>query len=266
MDIRQELKEKNSYCFNDLVEIMKILRGRDGCPWDIEQTHKSIRNNFIEETYEFIEGVDNDDYTLMCEELGDCMLQIVFHAQIADESKKFDINDVIDGVCKKLILRHPHIFGNIKVNNASEVLNNWDEIKKVEKNQKSLSDKMQHISKTLPSLIRAQKLGKAAAKVGFDFDNALDALNKIGEETIELKQEIENNDKEKAKEELGDLLFSVVNTARLLDIDAEEALYKSNEKFLNRFCKLEQYVCAQNQKISQLSIEKMNEIWDIIKK
>lgn len=266
MDNRQILKQKSSYTFDDLVEIMRILRGDDGCPWDKEQTHKSIRNSFIEETYEFIEGVDNDDYTLMCEELGDCMLQIVFHAQMANENSKFNINDVIDGICKKMILRHPHIFADTVVNSSSQVLENWDEIKKVEKNQKTVSEKMQHISKALPSLIRAQKLGKCAAKVGFDFKDPLEALEKIVEETSELKDEIALQNKEKIKEEMGDLLFAAVNTSRLLDVDAEQALYDANDKFLQRFTKVEKFAQSKGQTLNLLTVSEMNEIWDIIKK
>ncbi len=266
MDKVSELKNKQSYCFEDLVEIIKILRSENGCPWDREQDHKSIRNSFIEETYEFIEGVDNDDYTLMCEELGDVLLQIVFHSQIADESDKFNISNVIDGICKKMILRHPHIFSETVVNSSQEVLENWDKIKKKEKNQKTVSEKMEQTSKALPALIRAMKLGKCAAKVGFDFEDAEQALIKVEEEIKELREEMKNGTYESKCEEMGDLLFSVVNTSRLMDINPEEALYNANEKFCKRFQRLEQYAMSKGDNLAQISMSEMDKIWDIIKR
>lgn len=207
----QALKQKSSYTLTDLREIMEILRSPGGCPWDIEQDHKSIRRNLIEETYEVIEAIDTDNKALMCEELGDLVLQVVFHARIAEEAGRFNLDDVADGICKKLILRHPHIFADVKADTAEEVLNNWDKIKVVEKHQKSDREVLDSVSHSLPALIRADKLASKAAKLGYDVpeNEILGTLNS------------NNIDAEKF---IGDLLFSVVAHAKELGVDAEKAL------------------------------------------
>ena len=261
----KDLLEKDRYSFEDLQSIMKILRSENGCPWDKEQNFKSIRNNIIEEVYEFVEGVDTDNKELMCEELGDVLLQIVFHAEMAREENSFTINEVCDGICKKLILRHPHIFADTVVSGSGDVLKNWDSIKMVEKGQKNVSDQMSHISKALPSLIRSSKIGQKAAKVGFDFSDAKEALVKVKEELSEVEVELEKNDEKATFEEFGDLLFSVVNAARLAGINAEEALYFANEKFLNRFSKLENEIEVSGKNFSELSLTEMDQIWNRIK-
>ncbi len=231
---------KNNYNIDDFLHIMKLLRSPGGCPWDIEQTHKSIRKNLIEETYEVIEAIDKDDKALMCEELGDLLMQIIFHTQMEEENGTFTFDDVCDGICKKLIVRHPHVFGDVTVSDSGEVLKNWDEIKQKTKGQKSAGDSMLSVPRELPALMRAQKLQQKAAKVGFDWDEISGALQKVNEETEELRAAVESGDESNQLEELGDLLFSVVNVSRFLKFDSEEALTFASDKFLNRFLKLEQ--------------------------
>lgn len=262
----EEILKKDKHDFNSLVEIMKILRSPGGCPWDREQDHKSIRKNLLEETYEAAEAIDNDDSTLLCEELGDVMLQVVFHSQISEEEGSFDINDVINGVCTKLIVRHPHIFSNVKADTSEEVLNNWDKIKKFQKGNKSTSEAMASVSKALPALVRGDKLQQKAAKVGFDFDGPSDAMKKVYEEFEEVKAALEISNKENLTEEIGDLLFSVVNVARLLGIDSEEAMTRANEKFYSRFKKTEEMAMVSGVEMRKENIDSLNEIWEKIKK
>lgn len=264
----KELLTKDKYNFNDLREIMEILRGENGCPWDREQTHKSIRNNFIEETYEFIEGVDKDDAEIMKEELGDVLLQVVFHARMSEENGGFNIDDVADGICKKLIYRHPHIFSDTSVKNSDEVLKNWEELKKKEKGQKSASDSLKSVSKALPALVRASKIQAKAAKVGFDYGNAADALVKVREEADEVSCELEkfaSSVPANIEEEIGDLLFAVVNVARLAGINSEQALYNANDKFERRFTKVEEEAVKQGKKLENMTLEEMDSIWDAVK-
>lgn len=227
---KQQLLEKEKYSFEDLEEIMRILRAPDGCPWDGEQTHKTIRNNFIEETYEAVEGIDKNDSHILCEELGDVMLQVVFHAQIAEAENEFTTEDVITGVCKKLILRHPHIFGNVVVADSAEVLKNWDEIKKKEKGQKTAADVVASVSSALPALMRAQKLQSKAVKndmINLDkkqlCETLLDSAKALSEQVLQAETDVEAL--------LGKLLFSVCGIAALEKVDAENALYNQNEQF-----------------------------------
>lgn len=179
--------EKENYNFNDLVEIVKILRAPDGCPWDREQTHKSIRSNFIEETYEAVEAIDTDDLDLLKEELGDVLLQVALHAEIESEQGTFDINDVCDGICKKLIIRHPHVFGDVNADTTEKVLKNWDAIKMKTKSQKTQTQAILSVSKALPSLMRSTKIQQKAAKVGFDWENVNGALDKLLKNAKSLK-------------------------------------------------------------------------------
>ncbi len=252
--------KKERYGFDDLVGIMKLLRSENGCPWDLGQTHESIRRNFLEEAYEAVEAIDDHDSAHLCEELGDVMLQVVFHAQIEKDAGGFDISDVTDGICRKLILRHPHIFGDVNVKDADEVLRNWDEIKKVEKGQKSHSDTLSAVAKSLPALIRAEKIQHKAAKAGFDWPDIKGALSKLSEETTELLEAVEGHGD--AKDELGDVLFSAVNVARFLDADPEEALMQACEKFIRRFRHVEERVFMDGKKLEELSLDKMDKLWD----
>ena len=256
---------KNNYNIDDFLRIMKLLRSPGGCPWDIEQTHKSIRKNLIEETYEVIEAIDKDDTTLLCEELGDLLMQIIFHTQMEEEKGTFTFDDVCDGICKKLIVRHPHVFGDVTVNDSGEVLKNWDEIKRKTKGQKTTGESMQSVPRKLPALMRAQKLQQKAAKVGFDWDDISGAIEKIGEETNELKSAVENNDAENQIEELGDLLFSVVNVSRFIKCDSEEALTFASDKFLNRFIKVEQLAAERGIDMKSSSLEELDRLWDEVK-
>ena len=225
------LLSKDTFSFDDLCILVSVLRSEDGCPWDREQTNKSIRNCFIDETYEFIEGLDNDDNKLMCEELGDVLLQIVFHADMKNDDSTFNINDVIDGICKKMILRHPHVFGDITVENSGQVLANWEVIKNDEKQRKTPYEQLDSVSKSLPSLMRARKLLSKAEKCGLresrDFDDIIDSMQNSLER-------LKNN---RNSEDLGRLLFDACDISRKLDVESEEILYIENEKFLNNFCK-----------------------------
>ena len=227
---------------NDLLKIMAQLRDpNDGCPWDIEQTFDSIAPCTIEEAYEVREAIANQDYKGLKDELGDLLLQVVFHSQIADESKIFNFDEVVDGICKKMIDRHPHVFGNAKIDTADEQLNSWEDIKAEERANKLNMDSnslsaLDGVSVAYPALIRAEKLQKRAARVGFDWKETEPVLNKLDEEICELKEALNNDfDKDQLEEELGDILFSCVNIARHLKLDAETALHKANRKFTKRF-------------------------------
>lgn len=260
------LLKKESYTVDDLREILEILRSENGCPWDRAQTHRSIRSELLEETYEAAEGIDKGDNAILCEELGDVLLQVVFHARIAEEEGAFDLNDVADGICKKMILRHPHVFGNVLADTTDQVLKNWDEIKKVEKHQVGATDTLRGVSIALPSLMRAQKLAKKAAKVGFTYADTAQAFEKIDEETAELRAALDAKDPSAIAEEFGDLLFAVANTARLAGVDAEQALTDANEKFLSRFEKLEQASLAEGKELCEQDVNKMLLLWKNAKK
>lgn len=254
---------KEYYKFEDLVDIVEILRSENGCPWDREQTHESIRQNFIEEVYEAIEAIDTNDMPLLREELGDVLLQIVLHAQMERELGTFDMDAVCDEICKKLIVRHPHVFGDVVAETTNEVLSNWDAIKKETKGQKTQSEVLTSVAMSLPSLMRAQKVQKRASKVGFDWPDAMGAFEKIAEETEELKEAIvcESNQ----EEELGDLLFAVVNVARHIHVDAERALEKATEKFIARFTLVENEVRSMGREMTDLSLEELDAVWDRVK-
>ena len=219
---------KEKYGFRDLVEITKILRSDDGCPWDREQTHKSIRMNFIEETYEACEAIDNEDTELLLEELGDVLAQVVFHAELESETGSFDIDDVADGVCKKFILRHPHVFGDVTANTSDEVLNNWDDIKRKEKSHNTHFSAMDSVARSLPSLMRAEKLQSKAKKAGLP-------QKSISELSDSIKTELSFGE----NMNIGNILMNVVGIARILKVNPEEALDSRNEKFLAEFKKLE---------------------------
>ncbi len=261
MTVKELLDKKGGYTFYDLVEIMKILRGEGGCPWDREQTHMSIRKNLIEETYEVVEAIDNDDPVLMCEELGDLILQAVFHAQMSAEEGRFDINDVCNGICEKLIVRHPHIFSDVVADTSDEVLKNWDAIKQQTKHQKTVTEKLNAIPPSLPALMRACKAGEKAAKVGFDFPTAGDAMKKVYEEA----HEVETADSDAVSEEIGDLLFAAVNVARKHCVDPEEALYRATDKFIGRFSAVEKAVSDSGRRMEELSMAELDGIWDGVK-
>lgn len=269
MEMEKSLKIKEKYRLDDLVEIMRILRAPDGCPWDREQTHRSIRKNLIEEAYEVCEGIDNDDDAILCEELGDLLLQVVFHARIAEEDDRFNIDDVADGICKKLIRRHPHIFADAKAETSAQVLDTWDQVKKAEKALKgesaSASGIMKHIFRGMPALMRAQKVQSRAAKVGFDWDTAQQAAAKLYEESDELFAAVSKADKQAVLEEAGDLLFAAVNVIRKCGVDAEEALGMATDKFIGRFTEVEARVAAEGKSMTDCSLEELDKHWDAVK-
>ncbi len=260
-----EFERKEKYEMQDLLKIMELLRSPDGCPWDREQDHHSIRANFIEETYEAIEAIDTENAELLKEELGDVLLQVVFHAQMEQEKGSFDFSDVVDGICKKLIIRHPHVFSEVSAKTSDEVLKNWDAIKMQTKEQKTQTEVLQSVSPALPALMRSQKVQKKAAKAGFDWDNVDGALAKIFEELDELKEAIDEGGQISSEEELGDLLFSVVNVARFIHVDSEQALSKACDKFISRFGKLEALALERGMDIQKASLPELDALWEEVK-
>ena len=260
-----DFKQKEKYDINDLLEIMRSLRAPGGCPWDAEQTHESIRKNLIEETYEVVEAIDKKDSGMLLEELGDLLMQVVFHAQMEDEKGVFNFDDVADGVCKKLIERHPHVFGEVEVSGVDDVLDNWDAIKRRKKGQKKGSEPMLSVPRELPALMRAAKIQQKASAVGFDWPDVSGAYDKITEETQELRKAVESGVKEDISDELGDLLFSVVNVSRFLKCDAEEALTTASDKFINRFIRVEQLAKENGVDMEKASLEELDRLWNIVK-
>ena len=238
MSVSYEKKEK--YSIDDLLRIMEILRSEEGCPWDREQTHPSMRRDMIEEAYEVCEAIDLNDTDLLKEELGDVLLQVVHHARIEQEQGSFDFQDVCDGICRKLIQRHPHVFADVQVDGTEQVLNNWEQIKQQSKGQTTGAQTLLSVPKTFPALMRAQKVQKRAAKTGFEYPDLFWAMDDLESELDELQAAIDEEDPQQCFEELGDVLFSAVNIARFLKVDAEDSLNASTEKFINRFCKVEQ--------------------------
>ena len=259
---------KEFYNIDDLLEIMEKLRGENGCPWDKEQNHKSIRNNFIEEVYEAIEAIDNDDTPLLREELGDVLLQVIFHAQMEKEVRNFQFEDVVNELANKLVIRHPHVFGEVKVEGTKNVLDNWEKIKNDVKGTKSETEKLKNVPKVLPALMRAEKIGKRSKKAGMDLPDIKSAIESVESEFLEVKSEInvENIDKEKTFEEIGDLLLSVVNLARMLDINSEEALSFACDKFIHRFEKVENLTRLKGTDIKSLSDIELSNFWEKAKK
>ena len=261
MEKARDTKEKDT--LEDLVRIIGILRGENGCPWDRVQTHESIRMNLLEEAYEAADAIDKGDMPNLCEELGDVLLQVVFHAQIETEQGGFTMDDVLRGICEKMIYRHPHVFGNgtVKADTAAQVLVNWEELKRREKKQETRTEMMMSVPDALPALIRARKVQKKAADVGFDFPMAADAFQKVYEEVRELEQAAvyQNGDIE---EEYGDILFALVNISRFLKINPEFALTKAIKKFINRFEYIEKSALLQGKALSELSLEEMDLLWN----
>lgn len=257
---------KQKELFESLVDVIATLRGENGCPWDREQTHSSLKSTLIEETYETVEAIDSGDSNHLKEELGDLLLNIMLQAQIADESENFDIYDVIESLIEKLIRRHPHVFGNVDVESADEVVKNWESIKSQEEGYEDRESVLDGIPVALPALLRGQKIQKRAARVGFDWDNISDVINKIEEELKEVNDSLKNNDQDEIEMEIGDLLFAVVNLCRFVDLQAEETLRKANRKFVRRFKLMETELNTQGKDISDQSLEELDRIWNKIKK
>ncbi len=254
---------KEHYNMEDLVEIVQLLRAPDGCPWDREQTHESIRRNFLEEAYEVAEAIDEANAEHLKEELGDVLLQVVFHAEIETEKQVFNIDDVADGVCKKLIYRHPHIFSTVEVSSTEEVLQNWDALKRVEKSQETVTDTMQSVARSLPQLLRADKIQSKAKKSGFDWEDVQGAMDKVREETEEVSRALAGEGN--PVEEIGDLLFAVVNVARFLKADPERALEQANDKFIARFAQMETLAAKKGVAFDTLSLQEMEQLWQAVK-
>ncbi len=257
---------KEKYDVYDLVRVIRALRSEGGCPWDIEQTHESIRKNLIEETYETIEAINKGDAEMLREELGDVLMQVIFHAQIEDEKGVFNIDDVADENCRKMIERHPHVFGEVNVNSVDDVLTNWDAIKRKSKGQKTTSQAIDSIPRELPALMRADKVQSKAAKAGFDWSEVSGALDRLYEEIGELRDAITNGDKDEISDELGDVLFSTVNVSRFVKVDAEEALTASTDKFVGRFKIVEKLAQERGIDMKSSSLEVLDELWDEAKK
>lgn len=252
----------NKKDFQDLLDIIETLRNPGGCPWDREQTHESLKSALLEECYEVIDAIENEDEDALIEELGDVLLQVVFHASIGKEDGYFDIMDVIGGISNKMINRHPHVFGNEKANTSEQVLVNWDEIKKEEKGIKTLTEEMQNIAKSLPAATRAYKVQKKAKKVGFDWDDVNCAMDKVKEELNEIKEVYNCEDKSIIEGEVGDLLFACINVARFLEVDGELALDKTIKKFIKRFSYIENEAIKNNKNLKDMTLEEMDKLWE----
>ncbi len=262
--ISRELSLKE---FSTLREVIADLRGPEGCPWDKKQTHLSLKKYLIEESYELLDAIDRDDIDNMIEELGDVLLQVMLHAQIGEDEGMFSIEDVLEGISRKMIRRHPHVFGGIKADNADEVIKNWEQIKAEEKGEQKSSDSLlDQTEKGLPALLRAYEVQKSAAKVGFDWDHAREAMEKVKEETKEFEEVLAKQEKKRQLEEMGDLLFAVVNVARLAKIHPEEALQAANEKFYRRFAFIEEEVRKSGRPFDDFSLEELDLYWDEAKK
>lgn len=249
---------KNSYGIKDLENIVRLLRAPGGCPWDREQTHASIRRNFLEEAYEAVEAIDEADPDHLKEELGDVLLQVFLHACMEEEVGRFCLDDVADGICKKLIYRHPHVFGDTAVSGTDEVLSNWEALKRTEKHQETYTDTLKAVARSLPSLWRAEKVQKKARKAGFDWDEVGGALDKLSEEVEELRTAVAQGSN--IEEELGDLLFAAVNVSRFVRVDAEEALHAATDKFIRRFARVE--TLAGDQPMTEMSLAELDKLWD----
>lgn len=247
------------YNVNNLLRIVKVLRGPDGCPWDKKQTHNSIRQHVIEEAYEVVDAIDNDDIDNLVEELGDLLFQVVFHAELGSEEGYFNINDVLTNVCKKMYSRHPHVFGDVKANNADEALESWESSKQKEKNLNTYTDNLKNVPKALSPLSRSYKIQKRAAEVGFDWPDVEGAILKIKEELLEFTEEYDNNDADKMEAEFGDLLFALVNMARFLKINPDVALNRTINKFIDRF----EYIENNSTKdLKHMTLTEMDELWE----
>ncbi len=246
--------------FLRLIQIMDELREK--CPWDKKQTIDTLRHLTIEETYELADAISGNDWKGIKEELGDLLLHIVFYARIGTEKNEFTLQDVIHGVCEKLIVRHPHIYGDVTVSGEEEVKQNWEKIKLKEGKKSVLGG----VPKSLPSMVKAMRLQEKSKQVGFEWDNTSQVWDKVEEEMQELKEAVDSGDKDQMEDELGDVFFSLVNFARFLQVDAENALERTNKKFIDRFTKMEAAAAMQNKFLHDMSLEEMDALWNQVKK
>lgn len=257
-----EFERKDNYSIDDLISIVTLLRSPDGCAWDRAQTHFSIKKNFIEETYEVIEAINKESVEGLREELGDVLLQVALHCEMEREKGNFDFSDVCNDICQKLVIRHPHVFGNVKADSEAEALSSWDAVKLKTKGMKKQSQSMSSIPVELPALMRAQKVQSKASKVGFDWDNIDGAFDKVREEINELTNAIDHSNFSEIEEEFGDLLFSCVNVSRFIDVESEEALTKATNKFIKRFTIVEQLAEEKGISMKDSSLEELDLLWD----
>lgn len=245
------------YTMEDLLKIMEILRAPDGCPWDRVQTHQSIRRNMLEEAYEAAEAIDENDPVHLKEELGDVLLQVVFHASMSASEGHFTFDDVVNGVCQKLVFRHPHLFGGVEAHDPTGALNAWEAAKQEEKGQRTATDTLNAVARSLPGLMRAEKIQSKAAKVGFDWQDIGPALDKLSEEVAELRQAVAEGTN--VSEELGDVLFAAAKVGRFAGVDSELALHATCEKFIRRFERVEQQVEGE---MKDRSLEELTALWN----
>jgi tetrapyrrole methylase family protein/MazG family protein len=257
-------EQRTRHDFEDVMRIVRRLRAPNGCPWDREQTHVSLKNALLEECYELIDAIDEADDAHICEEMGDVLLQFALHAAIGEEQCAFTARDACTDLVEKLIYRHPHVFGTLRVGGSDEVLKNWDALKMTQRNQQTQTEVLKSVPKSFPALLRSRKVQKKAADVGFDWSSANDAFYKIGEETEELRLAIEQNSN--IEEEMGDLLFAVVNVARLLKLEPEFLLMDATDKFVSRFEQMEILAQQQGQFLKDLTFEEQDKLWEQAKK
>ena len=255
--------DDKKYTYEELLGIIARLRGKNGCPWDKVQTHETLLPHLLEESYELVDAINKQDVKNMKEELGDVLLQVLLHAQIGKENGEFAMEEIISELAEKLVYRHPHVFKEANgIDTPEKVRVSWEELKKKEKQENTVTESIERIAKALPALIRAQKVQKKGAKVGFFWDDYLPIISKVEEEVEEVKQAIKNGNKNHIEEELGDLIFSVVNLSTFFNLNPEFALTKSVEKFINRFRYIENTAFAQGRELSNLSLEEMDKLWE----
>ncbi len=251
--------------FDRLVDVVAMLRSDNGCPWDLAQTHESLKADLIEEAYELIEAIDAKVPKKICDELGDLLMQVMLHSQIATDRNEFSVDEVIENLTENLVRRHPHVFGSVVATDENEVLENWEEIKRGEEGNKDRKSSLDGIPHSLPSLQRAEKIQKRASRAGFDWDQTEDVLPKLQEEIDEIEESIRNDDITEIEMEIGDLLFSVVNLCRFLNVQPEEALRKSTRKFVDRFQRMETALERTNKKFKDYDLSTLDQIWEQVK-
>ncbi len=252
--------------FDELLDVMRTLLAPGGCPWDREQTHQSLRPYFVEEVYEAIEAIDSGDDEHIKEELGDVLLQVVFHAALAEREGRFDMDGVVRGIIDKLKRRHPHVFGDTTVDSSGQVVKNWEEIKRREKRERSEDGSvLDGLPKSLPALVKARRVQEKVSRVGFDWERTEEVMLKVEEELRELKEARESRDQSKVEEELGDLLFAIANLARFVSVCPEDALRKTIDKFQRRFRYIERELPKRGKKLGEASLEEMDELWNEVK-
>ena len=253
---------KDNYDINDFLRLVTVLRSPGGCPWDRKQTHVSIKKNFIEETYEAVEAINKADAEGLKEELGDVLLQVAMHSEMESEKGSFDFNDVVNDICKKLVVRHPHVFGDAAAQSSDEALQNWDQVKLKTKGMKKQGEAMIKVPREFPALMRAQKVQEKAAKAGFDWDDINGAVDKLHEEIDELETALAAGVGKDIEEEFGDVLFSCVNVSRFIGADSEEALTASTDKFIKRYLLVEKLAADEGLGMKTASIEELDKLWN----